>query len=101
MYGMVAPDFEANRNVPASLNPPHYGAAKAGILQLTRYYASYLGKYNIWVNAVIPGSFPSPEVQKNKVFVVELKKRTLLGRIGIPEDLAGVFVLLESDYSRF
>lgn len=101
MYGIVAPDFEAYRNAPDSLNPPHYGAAKAGILQLTRYYASYLGKYNIRVNAVTPGPFPSPEVQKDKAFVEELKKRTLLGRIGVPEDLTGVFVLLVSDYSGF
>ncbi len=35
MYGMVAPDFGIYNESPAFLNPPHYGAAKAGVLQLT------------------------------------------------------------------
>jgi NAD(P)-dependent dehydrogenase (short-subunit alcohol dehydrogenase family) len=40
MYGMVAPDFEIYNEHPEFLNPPHYGAAKAGVIQLTKYYAS-------------------------------------------------------------
>lgn len=101
MYGMVAPDFEAYENCPQFLNPPHYGAAKAGVIQLTKYYASYLGKRSIRVNAVSPGPFPSYEVQKNDIFMQELKKRTLLNRFGLPHDLAGIFVFLMSESSRF
>ncbi|HKB44766.1 MAG TPA: SDR family oxidoreductase, partial [Chitinophagaceae bacterium] len=84
-----------------SLNPPHYGAAKAGILQLTKYYASYLGSSGITVNCVTPGPFPSLEVQKNHKFIEKLSARTLLGRIGKPEDLAGAFVFLSSDAANF
>lgn len=101
MYGMVAPDFSVYQNHPNFLNPPHYGAAKAGVLQLTKYYASYLGKFNINVNAVTPGPFPSDEVKKNKDFVELLSEKTCLGRIGLPEDLAGAFVFLASRASDY
>ncbi len=96
MYGMVAPDFKVYEEAPQFLNPPHYGAAKAGVIQLTKYYASYLGKYNIQVNTVTPGPFPSKAVQKDKAFIKSLKRKTVLGRIGEPHDLGGAFVFLSS-----
>jgi gluconate 5-dehydrogenase len=101
MYGIVAPQFEVYDDFPQFLNPPHYGAAKAGIIQLTKYYASYLGKLNINVNAVTPGPYPSDKVQKSDGFVKELEKKTCLNRIGNPEDLAGAFVFLASDASNY
>lgn len=102
MYGVVAPQFETYDNFPEYLNPPHYGAAKAGVIQLTKYYASFLGTdYNLQVNSVTPGPFPSEKVQLSAGFVDELNKRTALGRIGSPEDLAGIFTFLSSEASDF
>ncbi|GAK94377.1 3-oxoacyl-[acyl-carrier protein] reductase [Nonlabens ulvanivorans] len=101
MYGVLAPDFSIYKDCPQFLNPPHYGAAKAGVIQLTKYYASYLGGYNINVNTVTPGPFPSLGVQENLNFVEELKKKTVLGRIGFPEDLAGIFTFLVSDAANY
>lgn len=101
MYGMVSPDFNIYDESPALLNPPHYGAAKAGVLQLTKYFACYLGKSSIRVNAVTPGPFPSEGVQQNEVFIEQLKRKNPLGRIGKPEDLKGAFVYLASDASAF
>jgi NAD(P)-dependent dehydrogenase (short-subunit alcohol dehydrogenase family) len=101
MYGMVAPDFEIYNEHPEFLNPPHYGAAKAGVIQLTKYYASYLGTHGITVNAVTPGPFPSKQVQKADGFIKALTEKTLLKRIGQPEDLAGAFIFLSSDASNY
>jgi gluconate 5-dehydrogenase len=101
MYGMVAPDFKAYEKAPEYLNPPHYGAAKAGVIQLSKYYASFLGSKRIRVNTVTPGPFPSDAVQENKEFLKALEERTLLGRIGKPEDLAGIFCFLMSEASSF
>lgn len=101
MYGIVSPDFSIYDESPAFLNPPHYGAAKAGVLQLTRYFACYLGKQGITVNAVTPGPFPSEQVQQNEGFVEQLKRKNPLGRIGQPNDLKGAFVYLASDASAF
>lgn len=101
MYGMVAPDFSIYKNTPQMQNPPHYGASKAGVIQLTKYFASYLGTENITVNSVSPGPFPSDRVQLEKEFIAELEQKTVLKRIGKPEDLAGIFVFLASDASAY
>lgn len=101
MYGVIAPDFSIYDESPQFLNPPHYGAAKAAVIQLTKYYASYLGKLNVQVNAVTPGPFPSDAVQKNNVFIEQLKSKTCLNKIGMPEDLAGIFTFLSSDAANF
>ncbi len=101
MYGMVAPQFEVYDDFPEYLNPPHYGAAKAGVLQLTRYFASHLGKLGIQINAVSPGPFPSEKVQESEGFIKNLSEKTCLNRIGKPEDLAGAFVYLSSDASNY
>ena len=101
MYGMVAPDLRVYDEFPQFLNPPHYGAAKAGILQMTRYYAVLLGKHNILVNAVTPGPFPNPKVQEETGFVEALGQKNPLGRIGQPEELAGAFIYLCSQAGSY
>jgi gluconate 5-dehydrogenase len=101
MYGMVAPDFTVYDDFPDFLNPPHYGAAKAGIIQMTKYFASYLAPYGILVNAVSPGAFPSADVQKHTGFIAALGKKNPLKRIGQPDELKGVFVFLASNASTY
>lgn len=101
MYGMVAPDFDIYKDFPNFLNPPHYGAAKAGIIQMTKYFASYLAQYGILVNAVSPGAFPSKGVQEHTGFIDALGTKNPLKRIGQPDELKGVFVFLSSDASTY
>lgn len=101
MYGLVAPDFSVYETAPQFTNPPHYGAAKAALIQLTKYFASYLGPENIQVNCVTPGAFPSASVQQHPAFMQELTQRIPLGSIGRPEDLAGAFVYLSSRAADF
>ena len=101
MYGIVAPDFAAYAEAPQFLNPPHYGAGKAAMIQLTKYFASYLGPENIQVNCVSPGAFPSDKVRENAGFEGELQRRIPLGRVGEPRDLAGAFVFLSSRAADF
>lgn len=102
MYGMIAPDFDVYNDFPSFVNPPHYGAAKAGVIQLTKYYASFLGQFNINVNSVSPGPFPSNEIQKRyPVFIDTLAKKTVLNRIGQPEELGGMFTFLVSDAASY
>lgn len=101
MYGVVSPDFRIYDDSPEFLNPPHYGAAKAAVIQLTKYFAQYLGPHNIQVNCISPGPFPSDSVQQDKKFVQALENRTSLGRIGKPEDLVGAVVYLSSAAADF
>ncbi len=104
MYGLVSPDFNLYKGDGCEkyTNPPHYGAAKAAMNQLTRYFAVLLGSYNIQVNAITPGPFPKPEIQQeNPVFIERLSRKNPLNKIGKPDDLAGVTLLLSSSASDF
>ncbi len=99
LYALIGPDF---RTYPEGFNsPPNYGAGKAAILQLTRHCASQFAKYGIRVNALVPGSFPHPETQEHVQFMKNLSDRTMLGRIGQPEDLLGAAIFLASDASAY
>jgi NAD(P)-dependent dehydrogenase (short-subunit alcohol dehydrogenase family) len=104
MYGIVSPDFSLYKEDDCEkyTNPPHYGAAKAGINQLTKYYAILLAKYNIHVNAIAPGPFPSRQVQEdNPKFIERLGAKNPMNKIGIPSDIDGTIILLSSDASNF
>ncbi|WP_242927148.1 SDR family NAD(P)-dependent oxidoreductase [Pontibacter vulgaris] len=101
MYGVVSPDFNIYEESPASLNPPHYGAAKAGVVQLTKYFACYLAQQGITVNCISPGPFPNPNVQQDEVFIEQLNRKNPMGRIGQPEELKGAFVFFASDASSY
>lgn len=104
MYGLVSPDFRIydGDSCAPYRNPPHYGAAKAGIIQLTKYYAVYLGEFNIQVNSVSPGPFPKQNFQnESPEFINRLKLKTPLNRIGEPKDIKGVIALLSSSASDF
>lgn len=101
MYGHIAPDYRMYEGTNHA-NPPSYGAAKAGVIQLTKYLASFLSPYGIRVNAISPGAFPFPELEKeNKNFMNKLKEKSMLNRIGKPEDLKGIIALLCSEASSF
>jgi gluconate 5-dehydrogenase len=100
MYGHVAPDHRIYDGIEFA-NPPSYGAAKAGVLQLTKYLASFLSPHGIRVNAVSPGPFPFLETLKNKEFKESLESKNMLGRVGEPDDLKGAFALLASDASKY
>jgi len=101
MYGMVSPDPRVYGQSGMN-NPPHYGAAKAALLQYTRYAAVHLAPQGIRVNAISPGPFP-PETaqQRDPAFAAALIQKVPMGRLGKPEDLGGAVVFLASSASRF
>ncbi len=100
MYGHVAPDYRMYMGNDHA-NPPSYGAAKAGVIQLTKYLASFLSPHGIRVNAISPGPFPFSDALKNEEFVGSLKAKTMLDRVGSPEELKGIIALLCSDASSY
>lgn len=87
IYGLVSPDLQLYPEGVA-VNPPFYGATKAGLIQLTRYYAVALAGHGVRVNAVTPGAFPSAAMQAdNPQFIENLSNRTPMKRIGQPDEL--------------
>ena len=101
MYGIISPDFLIYDEHPEFFNSAQYGASKAAVIQLTRYYANYLASKNIRVNCITPGPFPSEQVQKTDAFIKKLVNKVPLKRIGKPEDLNGTLLLLASEASSF
>jgi NAD(P)-dependent dehydrogenase (short-subunit alcohol dehydrogenase family) len=100
MYGHVAPDYRIYEGTEHG-NPPSYGAAKAGVIQLTKYLGSFLATDGIRVNAISPGPFPYGDITSNTKFIDTLKAKTVLGRTGVPEELKGIIALLCSDASSY
>lgn len=100
MYGLVSPNPEIYGGSMQN-NPPQYGAAKAGIIQFTKYLTGHFANQGIRANCIAPGPFPNDKTQENHAFIENLKKKNPANRIGQPKDLQGVAVLLASDASSY
>jgi len=96
LYSHLGPDYRMYDGKEFA-NPPSYGAAKAGVIQFTKYLASFLSPHGIRVNALSPGAFPHPPTQQHKEFMGRLAAKNPLNRIGQPDDLKGAVALLCSD----
>jgi gluconate 5-dehydrogenase len=80
-----------------------YSSSKGGILGLTRDMAVNYARWNINVNAISPGMFPSPAAIKKwgQEIFDRLRDRTPLRRTGKDDDLKGAVVFLSSPASDF
>jgi len=77
-----------------------YSAAKAGVLALTRVAAAENGRHNVRVNAVTPGLIYNEFLRKiypDEFFDGYAENRSLVGRVGRPEDVAAVVAFLVSE----
>jgi pteridine reductase len=86
-------DIYAERPLP---NHPVYSASKAGLVALTRSLAQELGP-NVRVNAIAPGAIIWPESGDSEENQNEILRRTPLGRLGKPRDIAGTVMFLLRD----
>jgi NAD(P)-dependent dehydrogenase (short-subunit alcohol dehydrogenase family) len=81
-----------------------YGMAKAAVLQLTRGLAQEWGAHNIRVNAIAPGLIKTDFARAlwdDEALAQRRIAETPLGRLGLPEDIAGAAVLLASRAGSF
>lgn len=101
MYGLVAPDPRIYK-APMNPNPIEYGVAKAGMLQMVRYMAAHYGPRGLRINAIAPGPFPKPwKYADTPDFVARLADRTMLGRVGRQDEVAGAMAFLLAEASSF
>lgn len=79
-----------------------YSSSKAGLHMLTRHLAKTLAPRKITVNAVAPGPFQSQMMAATlDAFGDAIAKSNPLGRIGTPDDMAGVAIYLASRASAY
>lgn len=85
------------------LGGAHYSAAKAGVLGLAKAMARELGPDGIRVNCVTPGLIQT-EINAGKISD-EARGKILetipIGRLGVPQDVANIFLFLASDLSGY
>jgi len=84
-----------------------YAATKAAVITLTRRFAMELGAHGITVNAVAPGFFPTDMSQARRnteqlaTAVKQISERTMVGRVGHPDDIAHAVAFLAAPESSF
>ncbi len=76
---------------------PDYTATKAGIIGFTRQLAFELGRYNIRVNAICPGTVKTSLTEMTPEIEEKLKALTPLRRLVKPEEVANVVSFLISE----
>jgi len=97
IYGVVGNDFTIYEQT-AIAPPAAYSAIKGGIINFTKYLASYLGEHGIRVNSLSPGGIFD---HQDKTFVANYEKKVPMKRMGTPEDIAPGVIFLLSDDAKY
>jgi NAD(P)-dependent dehydrogenase (short-subunit alcohol dehydrogenase family) len=101
LYAGIAPIpafYEHMEADPPFLKPAAYGASKAGLLNLTKYFARLWGPQGVRVNALSPGGVAGGQDEK---FIAKFTDRVPLGRLCEPGELAGPLLFLATDASSY
>lgn len=97
IYGVVGNNFNVYEGTTLT-SPAAYSAIKGGIINFTRYLASYFGKDNIRINCVSPGGIFD---NQNPIFVKNYEHKVPLKRMGNPDDIAPAVSFLLSDEAKY
>ena len=97
IYGVVGNDFTIYEGY-GGTSPAAYSAVKGGIINFSRYLASYFGKHGIRVNCVSPGGIKD---QQHPSFIERYENKSPLKRMGRAEEIAPAVVFLLSDDASF
>lgn len=97
IYGIVGNDFSLYEDY-GGTSPAAYSAIKGGIINFTRYLASYFGKKGIRINCVSPGGIYD---NQHPSFVAKYEAKVPIGRMGNPDDIAPAVSFLLSDESKY
>ena len=99
IYGLLSPEFKIyGKN--DRFSSEIYGATKAGLIQLTKYYSVLFAKYNILVNCISPGGIENSNVQSRK-FQKKYSSRVPLRRMANVEDLYTAVMFLSSKKTKY
>ncbi len=97
IYGVVGNDFTVYDGTNMT-SPAAYSAIKGGIINFSRYLASYYGKDGIRVNCISPGGIFD---NQNPKFVSNFEHKVPLKRMGKPDDISPSVSFLLSDGASY
>ena len=97
IYGVVGPDFTLYDGTEMTM-PAAYSAIKGGLINLTRYLASYFGPYNIRINCVSPGGVLDGQPQ---IFIDNYNNKVPMKRMANPDDISPSVAFLLSNDSTY
>lgn len=100
MYGLISPDFRIYTDLDRK-NSEVYGASKAGIIQMSKYFAVHLADRNIRCNSVSPGGIFNPNNPQGKDFISKYSERCPMKRMANSEEIVGAIVYLASDLASY
>jgi NAD(P)-dependent dehydrogenase (short-subunit alcohol dehydrogenase family) len=101
LYASVSPDQRLYDHLPGDLpflKSPAYGASKAAVVNLTKYFATLWGQRGVRVNTLSPGGVLGGQDQ---LFQSKYGARAPLGRMAQADDLKGPLVFLASRASSY
>jgi len=99
IYGMTGPDPTNYIGTAMQSWSPDYYFHKGGMINFTRFIASYYGNKGIRCNCINPGGLYQPTMPD--AFIKNYNSRTFLGRLANETDLKGIIVFLASDASVY
>lgn len=97
IYGVVGPDFTLYNGTDMTM-PAAYSAIKGGLINLTRYLASYFGPFNIRINCVSPGGVLDGQPQ---TFIDNYNNKVPMKRMASPDDISPSVAFLLSNDSTY
>lgn len=100
IFGVVSPDFR-NYTDCKRKNSEVYGATKAGIIQMTKYFAVHLAERNIRVNTISPGGIYNPKSPQGKNFIKNYSFRCPMKRMANEDEMVGAVLYLASDAASY
>lgn len=99
-YGLISPDPRIYTDCDRK-NSEIYGATKAGIIQMTRYFAVHAAEFGVRVNAVSPGGIRNPENPQGEDFQKNYAIRCPLGRMAETWEIIGPLIFLLSPAANY
>ena len=100
MYGVISPDFRIYSENDRK-NSEVYGATKAGVIQMTKYFAVHLAERNIRTNSISPGGVYNPKNPQGDKFMESYKYRCPMKRMANSEEISNVALFLGSNLSTY
>lgn len=97
IYGVVGNDFTLYEEY-GGTSPAAYSAIKGGLINFTRYLASYYGRRGIRINCVSPGGIRD---KQHPSFISRYEARVPMGRLGNPDDIAPAVSFLLSEDAKY